>query len=312
MLIRRTRLPVAVVILLLLGLSCQKTPLPPLQTFQFETVTLDTNGQVINRRTLQAKSYTENLDGGVQLEMVLIPAGKFTMGSPATEKEREDVEGPQHQVSIRQFYLSKFQVTQAQWRAVASLPKVRIDLKPEPVRIRTPDEQPFKADNNPVVDVNWDEAVEFCARLSQATGHEYRLPSEAEWEYACRAGTTTPFSFGEMITTDFVNYNGEDLQEPLKGIGNRGLIAVGSFGLANGFGLYDMPGNVMEWCGDWEGAYKEAPADGSVREGESTDRRRVLRGCSWISYRADCRSAWRGGLWREYGYNWIGFRVAVS
>jgi formylglycine-generating enzyme required for sulfatase activity len=118
--------------------------------------------------------------------MVAIPGGQFLMGSPENEPERSNDESPQHTVTIQPFYMGKFPVTQAQWKAVAALPKVKIDLNPDPSY--------FKGANRPVENVSWDDAIEFCARLSNKTGKPYRLPSEAEWEYAARAGTTTPLS----------------------------------------------------------------------------------------------------------------------
>lgn len=134
------------------------------------------------------------------MEMVAIPGGKFIMGSPESESERGTWESPQHTVTIQPFFMGKFTVTQSQWKAVAALPKVNIDLNPDPFN--------FKGDNRPVEQVSWDDVIEFCARLSKKTEKTYRLPSEAEWEYACRAGTTTPFYFGETITTDLANYRG--------------------------------------------------------------------------------------------------------
>ncbi len=166
-------------------------------SFEFDVVTLDAQGNVTERRKGRARYFVEDLGNGVKLEMVEIPGGEFTMGSPDTEDRRYDDEGPQHRVKAPPFLMGKYQVTQAQWRAVAGFPKVKIDLKPDP--------SSFKGDNLPVEQVSWEEAVEFCARLSRSTGKTYRLPSEAEWEYATRAGTTTPFAFGPTITPEIVN-----------------------------------------------------------------------------------------------------------
>jgi formylglycine-generating enzyme required for sulfatase activity len=180
--------------------------------------------------------------------------------------------------------IGQYAVTQAQWRAVAGLPKRQIDLNSDPSR--------FKGDNLPVEQVSWLEAVEFCDRLSQFTGRTYRLPSEAEWEYACRAATTTPFYFGETITTDLVNYNGNyTYNRGPKGIYREKTTAVGSFP-PNAFGLYDMHGNVYEWCADpWPGNYNSAPTDGSVWESGRYTQCRVVRGGSWITGPSGCRSA---------------------
>jgi formylglycine-generating enzyme required for sulfatase activity len=152
-------------------------------------------------------------------------------------------EKPQHQVTVQPFSMGKFQVTQVQWKAVATLTKVNRDLKPEPSK--------FKGDNRPVEQVSWYDAIEFCDRLSRKTGKPYRLPSEAEWEYACRAGTTTPFHFGETITSELANYNANyTYGAGVKGIYREQTTPVGSFGVANSFGLYDMHGQVWEWCAD--------------------------------------------------------------
>ncbi|NEO21280.1 MAG: formylglycine-generating enzyme family protein, partial [Moorea sp. SIO4A5] len=126
--------------------------------------------------------------------MVAIPEGSFIMGSPETEEGHTNDESPQHRVTVTSFFMGKYPVTQAQWQAVAALPQVNRELEPDPSH--------FKGKNRPVEQVSWYDAVEFCERLSQYTKRPYRLPSEAEWEYACRAGTTTPFHFGETITTD--------------------------------------------------------------------------------------------------------------
>ncbi|NEQ85298.1 MAG: formylglycine-generating enzyme family protein, partial [Moorea sp. SIO2I5] len=152
-----------------------------LKQFSFEVVTVNRTGEIIKKENKQASYFTQDLGNGVDLEMVYIPAGRFLMGSPKSERGSYQRERPQHQVTIPPFFLGKYQVTQAQWRAVANnLPKVNRDLKPDPSHI--------KGDNRPVEQVSWDDAVEFCDRLSEYTGTEYRLPSEAEWEYACRAG----------------------------------------------------------------------------------------------------------------------------
>ena len=174
----------------------------------------------------------------IEIELVRIPAGAFLMGSPNDEPKSYDDEKPQHQVTVPEFLMGKYQVTQAQWRAVAELPKIEDDLVPNPSY--------FKGDTCPVEQVSWYEAVEFCARLSKATGRNYRLPSEAEWEYACRAGTTTPFSFGELITSDVANYDGNYIySQSLKGEYREQTTPVGSFP-PNAFGLYDMQGNLWE------------------------------------------------------------------
>ena len=137
---------------------------------------------------------------GVTLEMVAIPGGTFIIGSPENEEGYHSSESPQHEVTVPPFFMGKYPVTQQQWRVVAALEKVNIDLKSDPSR--------FKGDNLPVERVSWNDAQEFCARLSRMANKTYRLPTEAEWEYACRGGTTTPFYCGETISTDLANYNG--------------------------------------------------------------------------------------------------------
>jgi formylglycine-generating enzyme required for sulfatase activity len=227
----------------------------------------------------------------IELEMIAIPGGTFLMGSPKqvtyqylrVECEQHQHEHPQHEVTLAPFLMGRYPVTQAQWRAVASLPLVERELDPAPSH--------FKGDSRPVEQVMWYEAVEFCDRLSQHTGKPYRLPSEAEWEYACRAGTTTPFHFGETISTEIVNYN--DHFHLSKGGFRYKTTDVGSFP-PNAFGLYDMHGNVWEWCLDhWHDNYKGAPADGSAWVTGGDSNRRVRRGGSWCDFPRFCRSAFR-------------------
>jgi formylglycine-generating enzyme required for sulfatase activity len=257
----------------------------------------------------------EDLANDTQLEMVAIPGGTFIMGSPENEEGSNDDERPQHEVTIKAFCLGKYQVTQAQWKAVAAFPQVNKELKLDPSR--------FKGDNRPVEQVSWEDAVEFCDRLSRHTKRQYRLPSEAEWEYACRAGTTTPFHFGETITTNLANYQGTDNEEYKwsgsygsgpKGVYREETTAVGSFGVANNFGLYDMHGNVWEWCqDDWHSDYEGAPTDGSawLSSEESSDRK-LLRGGSWLNDPDHCRSAYRFYNSLDHYNISIGFRVVCS
>ena len=243
----------------------------------------------------------------IGLEMVAIPGGTFMMGSPPEELEHQDNESPQHSVTVQPFFMGKYQVTQAQWRFVAQLPQVNRELEQDPSH--------FKGDNRPVEFVSWEDAVEFCDRLSQYTGRTYRLPSEAEWEYACRAGTTRPFHFGETITADLANYNGNYTygQGP-KGVYREETTEVGSFGVANNFGLYDMHGNVWEWCqDDWHNNYEGAPTDGSVwLDNEESSNRKLLRGGSWPYDPVDCRSACRYYDNLDHNHYGIGFRVVCS
>jgi formylglycine-generating enzyme required for sulfatase activity len=280
------------------------TPLPALESCEFEVVTVDTGGREVSRDRATAEFFVEELTKGVTLEMIAIPGGTFKMGSPNFEGDAD--ERPQHRVAIAPFFMGKYPITQAQWRAVANLPKVKQTLNPYPSR--------FKGANRPVENVSWHEAVEFCVRLSQKTGREYRLPSEAEWEYACRAGTTTSFHFGEKITTELVNYNDSDsyLTES-KTRYRKETTDVGSFLVANAFGLYDMHGLVWEWCADpWHNNYHGAPTDGRVWEAGGDMNRRVLRGGSWNFGAELCRSASRSWNEADGGLRICGFRVVLS
>jgi formylglycine-generating enzyme required for sulfatase activity len=226
------------------------------------------------------------------------------MGSPENELERNDSESPQHTVTVQPFFMGKLTVTQAQWAAVAVLEKVKIDLELDPSN--------FKGANRPVEQVSWNHAIEFCARLSNKTHKSYRLPSEAEWEYACRAGTTTPFSFGETITTDLANYDGNyTYGSGIKGKYREQTTDVGIFP-PNPFGLFDMHGNIWEWCQDeWHQNYNEAPADGCAWITENDNHYRLLRGGSWSDNPENCRSANRydfNPVFRDFN---IGFRVVL-
>jgi len=281
-----------------------------LTPFTFDTVTLDAGGKVTERRRLQANQFVEELESGVTLEMVEIPGGNFMMGSYGSNSEY-----PPHKVTVPAFYMGKFQVTQAQWRVVAGWPQVIRELKPEPSYFPKNKRRDKGDEDRPVEQVSWEEAVEFCARMSAKTGRDYRLPSEAEWEYACRAGTDTPFAFGETITPEFVNYNGNySYGKAPKGEYRKETVPVGNLGVANAFGLYDMHGNVWEWCEDvWHQNYQKAPDNGSAWLSGGDSNYRVLRGGSWNSGGHGCRSAIRDDYVLPGNHvNNIGFRVVVS
>jgi formylglycine-generating enzyme required for sulfatase activity/nucleoside phosphorylase len=284
-----------------------KTPAPkvssnPLKIVQFETVTVNSTGEITKRSQSQAQVFTETIAKGITLEMMAIPGGSFVMGSPNTEARRYQYEGPQRTVNVAAFFMGKYQVTQAQWLAVADLPKVKIDLNPNP--------SGFKGDNLPVESVSWDDATEFCARLSQFTGRNYRLPSEAEWEYACRAGTTTPFYFGDTVTPHLVNYQGTvPYGSAPQGIYREKTTDVGSFP-PNTFGLCDMHGNVWEWCQDvWHDNYNGVPTDGSAWETGGDSKNRVWRGASWDNHAIHCRAAYRYFNSSDNSGRYVGFRV---
>jgi formylglycine-generating enzyme required for sulfatase activity len=205
--------------------------------------------------------------------------------------------------------MGKYPVTQAQYQAI---------MRTNPSF--------FKGSNRPVECVSWNDAVKFCEKLSQRTGKTYRLPSEAEWEYACRAGTTTPFHFGKTITTHLANYhydNGNDSytygvgnDSYIYGVGIEGITTVvGSFGVANNFGLYDMHGNVSEWCQDnWHSNYKDAPTDGSAwLNNISSSDKHLSRGGSLLLGPVTCRSADRDDHFDlDEGYYDVGFRVVCG
>jgi formylglycine-generating enzyme required for sulfatase activity len=268
-------------------------------------VTVDARGREINRSRREAEFFSEDFSGGVRLEMVSIAGGTFLMGSPNSERGRNDSESPQHRVTVAPFFMGKYAVTQAQWKAVASFPKVSRDLNPDPSQ--------FKGANRPVEYITWEEAAEFCARLSKKTGRDYRLPSEAEWEYACRAGTATPFYFGETMTSDLANYDSKyTYASGPKGQYRGETVPVRSFP-PNAFGLYDTHGNVWEWCADpWHDNYSGAPSDGSVWEAGGNEERRVVRGGAWCFSPRLCRAACRSKHVAGIRVFYAGFRVAVS
>ncbi len=255
----------------------------------------------IRRRSGTTQCFTEDLGNGVELDMVLIPGGTFHMGSPEDEPGYEDYDGPQHEVTVPTFFMGRYPVTQAQWRAVANSPQVKQKLELEPSH--------FKGNDLPVELVIWDEAVEFCARLSRDTGKQYGLPSEAQWEYACRAGTTTPFHFGNQITTELANYNGSSYNNGPSGQSAEKTTPVGSFP-ANAWGLHEMHGNVWEWCADnWHENYKGAPTDGSAWMKKNDEQSCVQRGGSWDNDPRYCRSASRLIYNRDDRSFNLGFRV---
>lgn len=274
------------------------------------------NGRVTTQLNGRGKFYVEPHGGG--LEMVEIPGARFLMGSNAVDADtayddakryndeisRDTVtaEMPQHAVNVPGFYMSKYEITQRQWLAVmGSLPRL---------------EAKYAGGDMPVVGVSWRDAEEFCARLSRLTGRLYRLPSEAEWEYAARAGATTPFAYGPTINPQVSNYNGtEPYGKAAGGTYRQTLSPVGQVGTANAFGLFDMHGNAWEWCADnWHTSYDGAPTDGSVWEEPDEDNRvyRVIRGGSWDSTANSCRSASRRSAATVTATKKIGFRVVVG
>ncbi len=265
-------------------------------TVEFETPTLNEKGEIIARTHHSVQQFTEDLGNGIQLDMILIPAGLFQMGSPRHLGNMD--EQPQHLVSIKPFLIGKFLITQAQWKAVMG------KLPPPPCR--------FKGDNLPVERVSWNDAQKFCQRLSKKAGRNYKLPSETQWEYACRAGTTTPFSFGETLTNDVANFNGEHtFREEPRGFYFHCTNEGGKFP-PNAFGMYDMHGNLWELCSDnWLDDYSSSPRDGSFYQNKDS-RYHVVRGGSWHEPPALCRSAARIKVLGSDAEEFIGFRVVCD
>jgi formylglycine-generating enzyme required for sulfatase activity len=326
-----------------------------LRNFSFETPTVNLRGEIIKTTTHTAQYFSEqlivntkqlktNITEEITLDMVSIPDGTFTMGSPKNEKDSPNNERPQHNVKVPPFFMGKYPITQGQWKMIATRTdlKVKIDLEEDPSYFKKPyQDQDREIDRwlRPVERVNWYEAVEFCQRLSKLTGRDYRLPSEAQWEYACRAMTEPldlakgesypPFYFGETLTDKLANYNASRTyaSEP-KGENGKETIPVGQFP-PNAFGLYDLHGNVWEWCmDDWHDNYENAPSDGSAwldnnqeenldaeNSLESTEKDgnnpySVMRGGSWGDNPALCRSAIRSlSFRRDFRDDNLGFRV---
>jgi formylglycine-generating enzyme required for sulfatase activity len=296
--------------------------IPPLSTFSFKTARMRVNSGLfgvskieIVRTPAQAQHFVEELGNGVKLEMVYIRGGQFMMGSHERQFEKylnqlkQDLswtqaqiddyrqkydERPKHLVNVPALLMSKYPVTQAQYETI-------IGSNPSH----------FKGSQHPVESVSWDDAQAFCQKLVKQTNKPYRLPSEAEWEYACRAGTKTPFYFGATISPDVANYNGNyPYSQASKGVYREATTDVGIFP-ANSFGLCDLHGNVWEWCQDpWHKSYQGAPIDASPWLNDNNYR--VLRGGSWVSSAGYCRSANRFSNSPDARYSNVGFRLALS
>lgn len=286
-------------------------PKPVFKDFRFR-IGKYIQGKAI-REPGRAESLSFDLGKGITLEMISIKPGEFNIGSPKNELGRNPTEGLQYLIDIKNFGMGRFPVTQAQWEAVANLPQVARYLNPKP--------STFDGATRPVETVSWEEAVEFCERLTdrfKQFGYQFRLPSEAEWEYACRANTETPFYFGESIAPDLANY---DVHYKYTA-GRKGTKAeyqgqttiVKKYDAANAFGLEDMHGNVWEWCADyWYINHIGTPLDGSPRfYNQDFPKSRVLRGGSWHNFPTSCRSASRNWKPQNFKSNTIGFRVACK
>ena len=265
-----------------------------METVEFETPTINEKGEIIARTRYSAEQFTEVLGNGISLDLIVIPPGSYQMGSPPHQGNID--EQPQHFVTIKSFMMGKFLVTQRQWEAVmGKLPPCR-----------------FKGDNLPVERVSWEDAQKFCKRLSKQTGRNYRLPSESQWEYTCRAGTNTLFSFGETLTTELANFNGEHIfREEPRGIYFH-FTSEGRKFPPNAFGLYDMHGNLWEWCADnWLDDYTSSPRDSNSYQNKDSHYR-VARGGSWHEPANLCRSAARLRVLQSDADEFMGFRVVCD
>ena len=265
-------------------------------------------------------------------DFVLIPGGEFTMGSPETEVGRSTNE-TQHQVKVTDFYMDKYKVTVGEFRKFVAATNYKTDAekgdgsyvfdgtavqKKAGINWRygvSGSLRPQNEENHPVVHVSWNDAVEYCRWLSEKTGKSYRLPTEAEWEYACRAGSRTAFNTGENLTTNQANYDGNySYNNNPTGVCRQNTVPVDSFA-PNALGLYNMHGNVWEWCSDWYSVtyYDECKANGTVINpvGSAIGSYRVMRGGRWGSNAALCRSANRNGGTPGSRITSIGFRLVI-
>lgn len=284
---------------------------PNIEEFSFETIILREEKKLFglvskvekNLISKKGQFFVEYLGQGVNLEMVFIPSGEFLMGSSNSDSHREKDESPQHKVNINSFYVSKYPITQLQWKIVSSFPKVTRNLKSKPAQ--------FRGDNLPVERVSWFDAQEFCKRLSKYTGRNYRLPTESEWEYACRGNTETAFSFGDIITQEVANFAGSSKSDTKsKEIKTEKRTTSVDNYYPNPFGIYDVHGNVWEWCEDnYTSSYTHKPKDGSAYLTSTGNQNRVVRGGSWSLPSHYARSAKRNNYAPDSSYNFIGFRV---
>jgi len=252
---------------------------------------------VICTFALPIHSQTKNpppFTNSIGMKFVLLPPGSFTMGSANTEKGRGDDEIPRKITFAKGLYIGVHTVTQEQWQAIMG---------------NNPSH--FKGEKTlPVDQVSWLDCVEFCKKLHAKDKKPYRLPTEAEWEFACRAGTSTPYHFGSTIVSDQANYNGNFIYGDGKlGVYREKTTPVGSFP-ANVWGLHDMHGNVWQWCNDWHGGYTRN--DLTDPQGPMTGKNRVQRGGSWGSHPIFCRSANRNFSDPEQRTEYVGFRVCFS
>ncbi|MDD2387292.1 MAG: SUMF1/EgtB/PvdO family nonheme iron enzyme [Bacteroidales bacterium] len=260
-----------------------------------QTTNITASPEISNYTTPVATSsnsnYTES-SSDVSIDMVFIKGGTFNMGSPSNEVQRGDDEY-QHSVTLSDFYMGKYEVTFEQY-----------DKFCDATGRENPSDEGWGRDKRPVINVSWNDAVAYCEWFSKKSGKIYRLPTEAEWEYACRAGTTTPFNMGYNITTSQANCNGNyPYNNNTKGVYREKTMPVGSFA-PNEWGLYDMHGNVDEWCSDW---YKGYPGSSGVTD--CTGSYRVNRGGSWRDCARNCRGAARSNGTPDGRRSYYGFRL---
>lgn len=259
------------------------------ETIQFTTIKLDSKGNIASQVESKALIYKENLGEGIIITMVKILAGSFVMGSSSEEKTL--YASPQHQVTLKEFYMAQTEITQAQYQ-----------------KIMNSNPSSFQNSNYPVENISWKDAKKFCQQLSKFSGKQYSLPTESQWEYACRAGTTTPFYFGDIITSGTAKYNIKISEST----DSTKTVEVGKFP-PNAFGLYDMHGNVSEWCEDnWHEDYQGAPTDESSWTAQNAHKNsRIIRGGSMVKNKLDCRSASREWWPADAKRIDIGFRIVL-
>ncbi len=285
---------------------------PNIEKYTFETIEIEEKKgffslfpkQKKKTNTSEGQFFVEYLGTGVNLEMIFIPAGTMMMGGNKNEKGKDKNENPQHLVNLKSFYISKYPITQKQWRIVSRFPKITRNLKQKPSF--------FRGDNLPVERISWLDTQEFSKRISKYSGRTYRLPTESEWEYACRGNTTTAFFFGETMTPEFANYdqssNTRNNQQNLK-TNTKKTTSVDNY-YPNPFGIYDCHGNVWEWCEDnYVDNYLSHPIDGSAYYAPNDNPERVVRGGSWSLPAYYSRSSRRNGYITDSTYNFIGMRI---
>lgn len=271
----------------------KELPAQTLTDFIFKAPKVDKNGTIIEWEEGRIRQEVINLPNNVTLEMVYIPAGEFLMGARQGEPETRNNTYPQRNVTVSNFYMAKYPITQEQYQAVMG-------------------ENPsnFKGKKRPAEQVSWEDATSFCQKLSLLTETFYRLPTEAEWEYACRANTVTPFHFGVTITPELANYNSNYYYaNAFKGPYREQTTEIGCFS-PNLFGLHDMHGNVWEWCEDvWFENYKDAPSQTTAKIRGDEPLQRIVRGGSWYDGPLWLRSATRFKYSPASRYYVIGFRI---